>query len=90
MVNICEPLINVATENKPKVLGCYETVEPTRAYRLGPKGKKSGIDAPNSPIADGVPPAERRNPWTTLSTGTPILSPDNSSVLRWHWQRWLK
>ena len=57
MVNKCEPLINVVTENKPKVL-----TRPARANRLGPKGKGSGIGAPNSPIVDGVPPAERRNP----------------------------
>ena len=56
MANICEPLINVVTKNKPKVLIC-----PTRANRLGPKGKGSGIGAPNSPVADGVPPAERRS-----------------------------
>ena len=56
MVNICEPLINVVTENKPKVL-----TGPARANRLGPKGKGSGIGAPNSPIADVAPPAERRN-----------------------------
>ena len=56
MVNICEPLINVVTEDKPKVL-----TGPARANRLGPKGKGSGIGAPNSPIADGVPPAEKRN-----------------------------
>jgi hypothetical protein len=56
MVNICEPLLNVVIENKPKVL-----ISPRRAYRLGPKGRGSGIGAANSPIADGVPPAERRN-----------------------------
>ena len=64
MVNICEPLINVVTENKPKVL-----TSPGRADRLGPKGKGSGIGAPNSPIADGVPPAERWN-LTHAGTGT--------------------
>jgi len=56
MVNICEPPINVVDENKPKVLAC-----PRRANRLGPKGEGSGIGAPNSPIADGAPPAERRD-----------------------------
>jgi len=56
MVSICEPLINVVTENKPKVL-----TSPARADRLGLKGKGSGIGAPNSPIADSAPPAERRN-----------------------------
>jgi len=28
MVNICEPLINVVKENKPKVLGCSWAAEP--------------------------------------------------------------
>ena len=32
MVNICEPLINVVIENKPKVL-----IDPVRVDRLGPK-----------------------------------------------------
>ena len=65
MVNICEPLINVVIEDKPKVLGCIGIIgqsNPARVHRLGPKGKGSGIGAPNSPIADGAPPAERRNP----------------------------
>jgi hypothetical protein len=40
MVNICEPLINVVKENKPKVLGCFEQPNPlTGIHRLGPKGK---------------------------------------------------
>jgi hypothetical protein len=73
MVNICEPLINVVTENKPKVL-----TSPGRADRLGPKGKGSGIDAPNSPIADGGPPAERRNlthAGTCMERGKPVGLP---------------
>jgi len=56
MANICEPLINVVMENKPKVL-----ISLTRAHRLGPKGKGASMGAPNSPIADVVPPAERRS-----------------------------
>ena len=56
MVKASEPLINVVNENKPKVLRV-----PARNHRLGPKGKGSGIGVPNSPIADGVPPAKRRN-----------------------------
>jgi hypothetical protein len=56
MVNTHEPLINVVTCDKPKVL-----TSPARTDRLGPKGKGSGIGAPNSPNADGAPPAERRN-----------------------------
>ena len=36
-------------------------VEPVRVHRLGPKGKGSSIGAPNSPIADGVLSAERRD-----------------------------
>jgi hypothetical protein len=81
MVNICEPLINVVIEDKPKVLGCIGIIgqsNPARVHRLGPKGKGSGIGAPNSPIADGVPPAERRN-LTHAGTGTergkPVVSP---------------
>jgi hypothetical protein len=56
MVKTSEPLINVVNENKPKVLRV-----PARNHRLGPKGKGSGIGVPNSPIADGAPPAKRRN-----------------------------
>ncbi len=37
-VNLYDPLINVVTENKPKVLGCSWAVEPlTRVHRLEPK-----------------------------------------------------
>ena len=63
MANRCDPLINVVTENKRKVLGCFDvrnSKSPARANTLGPKGKGSGMSAPNSLIADGVPPAERR------------------------------
>ena len=56
MVKTSEPLINVVNENKPKVLRV-----PARNHRLGPKGKGTGIGVPNSPIADGAPPAKRRN-----------------------------
>ena len=56
MVKTSEPLLNVVNENKPKVLRV-----PKRNHRLGPKGKGTGIGAPNSPIADGEPSAERRN-----------------------------
>ena len=56
MVKTTEPLINVVNENKPKVLKVS-----ARDRRLEPKGKGSGIGAPNSPIADGVPPVKRRN-----------------------------
>lgn len=65
MVNPGESLIDVVTENKPKVMGCLgwssKQSSPARARRLGPKGKGSGTGAPNSPVADGAPPAERRN-----------------------------
>jgi hypothetical protein len=73
MVNICEPLINVVMENKPKVLTC-----PARANRLGPKGKGPGMGAPNSPIADAVLPAERRNltyAGTCTERGKPVDLP---------------
>jgi len=56
MVNTCEPLINVVTEDKPKVL-----TSPRRAETLGPKGEGSGMGAHNSPIVDGEPPAKRRD-----------------------------
>ncbi len=56
MVNICEPLINIVTLNKPKVLKVLK-----RNHRLGPKGKGSGIGGANSPIVDVAPPAERRD-----------------------------
>ena len=71
MVKTSEPLINVVNENKSKVLSV-----PERNHRLGPKGKGSGIGAPNSPIADDVPPAERRN-LTHLNQVLPrnVLSP---------------
>ena len=65
MVNIREPLINVVIEDKPKVLKSLR-----RADRLGPKGKRSGIGAPNSPIVDGEPPAKRRDPSATLRAGS--------------------
>jgi hypothetical protein len=57
MVNICEPLINVVNENKPKVLKWL----PKEAHRLRPKGEGSGMSALNSLVADVVPPAERRD-----------------------------
>jgi len=56
MVNICEPLLNVVTLNKPKVLRV-----PKRNHRLGPKGEGPGIGACNSPIVDEASPAERRS-----------------------------
>jgi hypothetical protein len=64
MVNISELLINVVRENKRKVLR-----HPGRVETLGPKGKGSGMGAPNSPIADVEPPAERQN-LTHAGTGT--------------------
>jgi len=64
MVNPGELLINVVTENKRKVLN-----RPERRKRLGQKGKGSGMGAPNSPIADVEPPAERQN-LTHAGTGT--------------------
>jgi len=44
-------------------------VFPEETHRLGPKGTGSGMSAPNSLIADDVPPAERRN-LTDAGTGT--------------------
>jgi hypothetical protein len=67
MVNRCELLINVVNRNKPKMLN-----------RLEPKGKGSGIGVPNSPIADGAPPAERQNlthAGTCTERGKPVGLP---------------
>jgi hypothetical protein len=55
MVNPGEPLINVVTSNKPKVLTVSD-----RNHRLEPKGKGSGRVAINSTLADDVPSAKRR------------------------------
>ncbi len=56
MVNRCEPLLNIVTLNKPKVLKVLK-----RNHRLGPKGKGAGIGAYDLPIADEAPPVKRRN-----------------------------
>ena len=60
MANICEPLVNVVICAKPKVLGgpCGP-LNPERFHRLEPKGRGSSIGAPNSPIVDVEPSAER-------------------------------
>jgi len=50
MVNTSELLINVVTCDKPKML-----------IGLSQNGKGSGMDAPNSSIADGEPPAKRQD-----------------------------
>jgi len=50
MVNICEPLLNVVTRNKPKML-----------TGLNQKGKGSGTGAIKSSVADVAPSAKRRN-----------------------------
>jgi hypothetical protein len=76
MVNICESLINVVKQNKPKVLS-----SPARANRLGPKGKGSGIGALHSPIADDESLAERRN-LTHTGTGTERGKPEGLPVDR--------
>jgi hypothetical protein len=41
MANICELLINVVTEDKPKVLGCDETVEPRKGSQAW--AKRQGV-----------------------------------------------
>jgi hypothetical protein len=85
MVNICEPLINVVIGDKPKVLRRL----PQGDHRLGPKGKGSGMGAPNSPIADGEPPAERWNlthAGTCTERGKPVVLPAGKAhrkVSRW-------
>ena len=67
MVNRCKLLINVVKRNKPKML-----------TGLSQNGKGSGIGAPNSPIADGEPPAERQNlthTGTCTERGKPVGLP---------------
>lgn len=77
MANTCEPLINVVTGNKPKVL-----TRPARANRLEPKGMGSGPGVPNSPGADGAPPAKRRSlthAGTYTQRGKPVGLPARES-----------
>ena len=64
MVNPGELLINVVIGDKRKVLR-----HPGKVKTLGPKGKGSGVGAPNSPIADDTPPAKRQD-LTHAGTGT--------------------
>jgi hypothetical protein len=64
MVNESESLINVVTPNKPKVL-----------IGLGQKGKWPGAGATKSPVADGAPPAERRDLTHPLVFTRNVVSP---------------
>jgi hypothetical protein len=76
MVNICESLINAVSFNKPKML-----ISPRKAQRLEPKGKWSGIGDLTSPIADGVPPAERRDlthAGMQAKRGKPVVLPKDA------------
>jgi len=73
MVNTSESLINVVNANKRKVLN-----SPEKAQTLGPKGKWSGTGAPNSPVADDAPPAEKRDltyAGTYVERKNPVISP---------------
>lgn len=83
MANICELLINVVMENKPKVLGCPQRQpNPERVHRLGPKGKGSGIGAANSPITDVEPPAKRQSLTHAIRVlARNVASPQVSLVL---------
>ena len=83
MANICELLINVVIENKPKVLGCPQRQSnPERVHRLGPKGKGSGMGAPNSPIADVELPAKRQSLTHAIRVlARNVVSPQVSLVL---------
>jgi hypothetical protein len=83
MANTRELLINVVMENKPKVLGCPQRQpNPERVHRLGPKGKRSGIGAPNSPIADVELPAKRQSLTHAVRVlARNVVSPQVSLVL---------
>jgi len=81
MVNQCELLINVVICDKPKML-----------IGLGQNGKGSGMGAPNSPIADGEPPAERQGlPHTGACTkrgkptGLPVKESEPQGTLTGLW-----
>ena len=83
MVNICELLINVVTCDRPKVL-----------IGLSQNGKGSGMGAPNSPSADGEPPAERQSLTHTGTctkrgkpTGLPVKEsePRGTLIDLWVW-----
>ena len=58
-------LIKAVSKNKPKMLS-----------GLNQKGKWSGTGAPNSPVADGAPPADRHDPTPgaieTMNKETPL------------------
>ena len=72
MVNARESLINVVTNDQPKVLRGW-----------GQTGTWSGLGAPNSPSADGVPPAERRDlthTGTHGERGKPVVLPTGAIV----------
>jgi len=63
----CESLINVVTENKPKML-----------TGLDQKVRGPGSGVPNSPDADDEPPAERRaltHSGTNAKRGKPVVLP---------------
>jgi hypothetical protein len=83
MANIYEPLINVVNRDKPKVLGCLQRQSnPERVHRLEPKGKGSGIGAPNSPITDVELPAKRRSLTHAIRVlARNVVSPQVSLVL---------
>jgi hypothetical protein len=83
MANICELLINVVIENKPKVLGYPQgQPNPERVHRLGPKGKGSSMGAPNSPIADVELPAKRQSLTHAIRVlARNVVSPQVSLVL---------
>ena len=65
MVNPGEASVNVVTKDKPKVLSQNgdrrARLGAAAKSGLGQKGTWSGCGAPNSPHADGVPPAKRRD-----------------------------
>ena len=68
MVNPGEVLIKAVNQRQAK-----------DAVRLEPKGTWSGTGAPNSPVADGAPPAERHdlNPGVDREgeRSNPVVSP---------------
>lgn len=79
MVNICESLINVVTENKPKML------MGDQPEGLNQNGKRSGTGVHNSPVADDEPPAKRRDltyTVTRVERGKPAVLPMGKLIAR--------
>ena len=84
MANTGEPLINVVTENKPKVLGCFtETAEPRKGSQAWAKRARPWVLRPQDEGYGTVPedqgpthsPTSPRTPASTLGSRSGRPSP---------------